>query len=104
MNINSLIDEAQFLCDRLDDLDWSITMEEHANDFSGHVDPSLYRLKQYLSQLSPAAAATGQWQEVGTFEPDPYANYLVMGTMVLSVKKGADIDPDNIAAALITLP
>lgn len=46
----------------------------------------------------------GPWQKVGTFEPDPDATYLVQGCMFLSIKRGSEIDPDNMFAALIHLP
>ncbi len=104
-HITHLIGEAHFLCNRLDELDWSMGPDDLANNFSGHVDPPLHRLKGLLDALpSSFALATDAWQRVGTFEPDPYADYLVMGTMFLSVKKGRDIDHDNIAAAKIRVP
>lgn len=46
-------------------------------------------------------AATGPWQVVGSFIPDPDAYYLVRGTLRMSVKRGKDIDADNIWAAKI---
>jgi hypothetical protein len=45
------IKQAQFLCDRLDELDWCESLEATANDFSGHVDPALSRLKGTLAAL-----------------------------------------------------
>jgi hypothetical protein len=49
-----VLDEAQFLCDRLDELDWSMGMDEFANMHSAHVDPSHSRLKGALAELSTA--------------------------------------------------
>ena len=44
------VEQARFLCDRLDELDWC-DLDRTANDFSGHVDPVLSRLKSTLSLL-----------------------------------------------------
>lgn len=42
---------AQFLCDRLDNLDWQ-DFEDTTRDFMGHVDPALSRLKSALASQS----------------------------------------------------
>lgn len=55
-----------------------------------------------LSALSGDAGAAGPWMKVGTFEPEPDALYLVQGVLRTSVKRGSEIDADNIAAALIS--
>lgn len=101
MDIDTILEEADFLCARLDELDWSMDYEEFGNNFYGHVAPSHSRLKDWLSTFPVEGAATGPWQQVGSFEPDPSALYLVRGTMCISVKCGAEIDDDNLAAALI---
>lgn len=49
---SDVVDEAQFLCDRLDELDWSQDYEDLANDFDGHVSPPHSRLKKALASLS----------------------------------------------------
>lgn len=49
-----LMREAQFLCNRLDDLEWGLSMDEFANLHAAHVDPSHSRLKGLL-----AASPTG---------------------------------------------
>lgn len=103
--LETLLAQAQFLSDRLDELDWSQDIDELGRQYNGHVDPAHCRLRGTLDSL-PAdfSIATGPWLQVGKFEPDPYAKYLVMGSMRLSVKEGRDIDHDNIAAARIMLP
>jgi hypothetical protein len=55
--LERVIDEAQFLCDRLDNLDWSISFDEFGNDYYGHVDPSHSRLKGYLAALAQPVEA-----------------------------------------------
>ncbi|WP_370372417.1 hypothetical protein [Henriciella pelagia] len=45
--------EARFLCDRLGELDWSQDIDDLANDFNGHVDPPLSRLRRVLSEMKP---------------------------------------------------
>jgi hypothetical protein len=55
----SIASMAQFLCDRLDNLDFSRDMDDFANDYSGHVDPALWRLKHALAALSPTPVAGG---------------------------------------------
>jgi hypothetical protein len=61
---------------------------------------------KFSALTTPAADdgrhATGPWQKVCTFTPEPDAYYLVRGTMRLSVKQGSEIDADNEAAALIS--
>ncbi len=54
---NYVVAEAQFLCDRLDELDWSIAMVEFANLHSAHVDPSHSRLKSALEDISASPTA-----------------------------------------------
>jgi hypothetical protein len=48
-------DAAQFLCDRLDEMDFSLSMEDFAREHSGHVEPAHERLKAML-----AAAPSGE--------------------------------------------
>lgn len=51
--ITRLRDDAQFLCDRLDEQEWHDgQLEEGVNNFMGHVDPAHDRLKQTLAKLS----------------------------------------------------
>ena len=45
--------EARFLCDRLGELDWSQDIDDLSNDFNGHVDPPLSRLRGMLSEMKP---------------------------------------------------
>lgn len=54
----AIISEAQFLCARLDELDFGQSMDDFTNMHSAHVDPSHSRLKKLLSQIEgPATAA-----------------------------------------------
>jgi hypothetical protein len=55
--------EAQFLCDRLDELDWSMTYEEYGRSYNGHVDPSHSRLKGALAALSTPGIDAGRLRE-----------------------------------------
>ena len=50
---------AQFLCDRLDELDFSQGMEDFANDYSGHVISALSRLKGALAALPSTPVGEG---------------------------------------------
>lgn len=50
--VERVIDQAQFLCDRLDNLDFSMDMEDFAREHAGHVDPAHSRLKDSLAALS----------------------------------------------------
>lgn len=55
-----------------------------------------------LATTQPAIqAATGPWIKVGTFEPDPEQLYIVQGSCFTSIKRGSDIDSDNLFAALV---
>ena len=49
-----IIHEAAFLVDRLSELEWSGTLDEVFNEFSGHVAPPLYRLKTLFEKLKAA--------------------------------------------------
>jgi len=49
----TMADAAQFLCDRLDELDFSQDMESFARDFHGHVAPALSRLKGSFAAERP---------------------------------------------------
>lgn len=53
-DVGTAIEEAQFLCDRLDELDWSMGFDDFGNSYSGHVDPSHSRLKGFLAALTPS--------------------------------------------------
>lgn len=44
--------EAKFLCDRIDQLDWSMDFEDFARDFTGHVEPSWERLRSIIRNRS----------------------------------------------------
>ena len=50
--VERVLHEAQFLCDRLDNLDFSMGMDDFAREHAGHVDPSHSRLKAALAALS----------------------------------------------------
>ena len=50
--VERVIGQAQFLCDRLDNLDFSMDMEDFAREHAGHVDPAHSRLKDSLAALS----------------------------------------------------
>lgn len=47
-----LREQAQFLCDRLDELDWSVSFDEFGNAYYGHVDPAHHRLKATLADTT----------------------------------------------------
>ena len=47
-----LLAQAEFLCDRLDELDWCEDLDAVANGYSAHVDPALSRLKSTIRLLS----------------------------------------------------
>lgn len=53
---------AQFLSDRLDDLDWSTGLDALAKNYSGHVDPAHSRLKGALT-TPPAKDDAGRLRE-----------------------------------------
>ena len=44
----ALVDMAQFLIDRIDEIDWSLAPEDFARQWDGHVDPPLCRLRNAL--------------------------------------------------------
>jgi hypothetical protein len=44
-----VLDRVQFLLDRLDELDWSGSLEDIVRDWNGHVDPPLSRLRAFLA-------------------------------------------------------
>lgn len=47
-----MIGQAKFLLARLDELDWSLpSFQEFANEFSGHVDPAISRLRDTVDTL-----------------------------------------------------
>lgn len=50
--LEAALAEAQFLCNRLDELDFSQSMEDFTRDHCGHVDPSHARLKSALAALN----------------------------------------------------
>lgn len=50
-DVREALTEARFLCDRLDELDFSLDMEEFTRLHIGHVDPSHSRLKGFLATL-----------------------------------------------------
>jgi len=50
-DVREALREARFLCDRLDELDFSVGMEEFTRLHIGHVDPSHSRLKAALATL-----------------------------------------------------
>lgn len=54
-DVGTAIEEAQFLCDRLDELDWSMSFDDFGNNYNGHVDPSHSRLKGFLAALTSSA-------------------------------------------------
>ena len=48
----TLLHEAAFLLDRIADLDWC-DFDRFANDWSGHVDPPLERLRAAIARANP---------------------------------------------------
>lgn len=61
--VEALAQEAAFLCARLDELEWGLSMEEFANLHSAHVDPSHSRLKGILQKLSASQGGEGSLDE-----------------------------------------
>ncbi|WP_174549161.1 hypothetical protein [Novosphingobium rosa] len=47
---DAVVAEAQFLADRLNEMDWSLSMDDFANEFGGHVAPPLARLGTALAK------------------------------------------------------
>ncbi|MBC3943343.1 hypothetical protein [Sphingomonas albertensis] len=47
-----LLAQSEFLCDRLDELDWCEDLDAVANGYSGHVGPALSRLKSTIRTLA----------------------------------------------------
>jgi hypothetical protein len=54
-----IIAEAQFLVDRIQQLDWC-DFEQFQREWNGHVDPPLYRLRKLLTAASHAENAKGE--------------------------------------------
>ena len=50
---SALGDMAQFLIDRIDDMDWCGDLEAFAREWNGHVDPPLCRLRAALASEEP---------------------------------------------------
>lgn len=48
--------EAQFLVDRIDEMDWSLDAEDFVREWNGHVDPPLCRLRSTLKARKGDAA------------------------------------------------
>lgn len=65
------------------------------------VPSTMIVLRPGIEQVARIPVAAGPWMQVGTFEPEPDALYLVKGTMFFSVKEGRAIDADNVVAARI---
>lgn len=75
---------------------------------------SASNMRHVVSKIAPKArdtilalqaeierCATGPWQQIGSFTPEPDQQYLVRGTLRLSIKLGRQIDGDNLFAAAI---
>lgn len=59
-----IVNEARFLCARIDDLDFSQDMETFSREHAGHVDPSHYRLKALLAKVDDNGIDVwGDWHE-----------------------------------------
>lgn len=55
---------AQFLCDRLDELDFSLSMDDFAREFHGHVAPALSRLKDSFASPPTTGGDVTQGREL----------------------------------------
>ncbi|MGO7089419.1 hypothetical protein AB9E14_23375 [Rhizobium leguminosarum] len=55
-----LVDEAQFLLERLDDLDLDDDTDDLIRDWNGHVEPSIARLRAALSQHRKGSESDGE--------------------------------------------
>lgn len=75
---NDIIYEAQFLLDRLSELDWSLFTEDISNEWYGHVIPSMTRLQTALSSRTQvqskddayARGAREGWKRCGVYHVD----------------------------------
>jgi hypothetical protein len=61
--VREALEEVRFLLNRIGELDWSLDRDEFANDWHGHVAPSLSRLESAIRALgSPAVGEGGEGQ------------------------------------------
>jgi hypothetical protein len=67
--LHEIAREAEFLCARIDELDWCDSLEATANQHAGHVDPSVSRLKGLLSSLAAIPAAKGEGEIPAGMKP-----------------------------------
>ena len=51
----SLLEHAAFLLDRINELDWSGSIDDLADEWNGHVEPPLYRLKLAIRKATGEA-------------------------------------------------